>query len=72
MSRDLILLINNILYEASLWPKQMPNPGRNKYLVYRAGEFVATAKTKKEFEAKCHDGWYDACASESVQEGVAT
>lgn len=67
MSRDIILLINDIMYEASPWPKQMPNPGKNKYLVYRAGEFVATSKTKKEFEEKCHNGWYDACASEPVQ-----
>ena len=65
MSRDIILLINNVIYEASPWPSQMPNPGKNKYLVYRNSECVATAKTKKEFEGKCHDGWYDACASES-------
>jgi hypothetical protein len=45
----------------------MPNPGRNKFLVYRNGQFVATAKTKKEFEEKCRDGWYDACA-DAVEE----
>lgn len=71
MRQPLLLLINDILYEASPWPKQMPNPGKNKYLVYRksehsASEFVATAKTKKEFEEKCHNGWYDACASDEV------
>ena len=64
MSRDIILLINGVIYQASPWPKQMPNPGKNKYLVYRESEFVATAKTKKKFEEKCRDGWYDACASE--------
>ena len=64
MSRDIILLINGVIYQASPWPKQMPNPGKNKYLVYRESECVATAKTKKEFEEKCRDGWYDACASE--------
>ena len=64
MSRDIILLINGVIYQANPWPKQMPNPGKNKYLVYRESEFVATAKTKKEFEEKCRDGWYDACASE--------
>ena len=64
MSRDIILLINGVIYQASPWPKQMPNPGKNKYLVYRESEFVATAKTKREFEEKCRDGWYDACASE--------
>ena len=64
MIRDIILLINGVIYQASPWPKQMPNPGKNKYLVYRESEFVATAKTKKEFEEKCRDGWYDACASE--------
>jgi hypothetical protein len=63
MSRDIILLIKDVLYQASPWPSQMPNPGKNKYLVYRNSEFVATAKTKKEFEGKCRDGWYDACSS---------
>ena len=65
MIRDIILLINGVIYQASPWPKQMPNPGKNKYLVYRESEFVATAKTKKEFEEKSRNGWYDACASES-------
>jgi len=63
MTRDIILLIKDVLYQASPWPSQMPNPGKNKYLVYRNSEFVATAKTKKEFEEKCRDGWYDACSS---------
>jgi len=63
MSRSILLQINGILYQASPWPSQMPNPGKNKYLVYRGIEFVATAKTKKEFEEKCRNGWYDACAS---------
>lgn len=71
MSRDLLLLINNVLYEASPWPRQMPNPGKNKYLVYRAGVFVATAKTKKEFEEKSRNGWYDACASDAPAQEVA-
>jgi len=71
MSRSIVLLINGTLYEASPWPSQMPNPGKNKYLVYRQAEgsvreFVATAKTKKEFEEKSRDGWYDACASEEA------
>jgi hypothetical protein len=61
-TRGALLLIDGVTYEASLWPSQMPNPGRNKFLVYRNGHFVATAKTKKEFEEKCRDGWYDACA----------
>jgi hypothetical protein len=61
-TRGALLLIDGVTYEASLWPSQMPNPGRNKFLVYRNGQFVATAKTKKEFEGKCRDGWYDACA----------
>jgi hypothetical protein len=61
-TRGALLLIDGVTYEASLWPSQMPNPGRNKFLVYRNGQFVATAKTKKEFEEKCRDGWYDACA----------
>ena len=66
------MLINGITYEASLWPSQMPNPGRNKFLVYRNGQFVATAKTKKEFEEKCHDGWYDACADAVVADASAS
>lgn len=45
--------------------KQMPNPGKNKWLIFRGNECVATAKTKKEFEEKSRNGWYDACASES-------
>ena len=66
-TRGALLLIDGVTYEASLWPSQMPNPGKNKFLVYRNGVFVATAKTKKEFEGKCRDGWYDACA-DAVEE----
>lgn len=61
MSRDVLLSIDGVLYQASQWPSQMPNPGKNKFLVYRNGVFVATAKTKKEFEEKSRNGWYDAC-----------
>ena len=61
MTRDVILLIDGTLYQASPWPSRMPNPGRNKFLVYRDGIFVATAKTKKEFEEKSRNGWYGAC-----------
>jgi hypothetical protein len=61
-TRGALLLIDGVTYEASPWPSQMPNPGKNKFLVYRNSQFVATAKTKKEFEEKCRDGWYDTCA----------
>jgi hypothetical protein len=70
MNRSVLLLIKGVTYEACPWPSQMPNPGRNKFLVYRNGQFVATAKTKKEFEGKCHDGWYDACADTPVPEAT--
>lgn len=64
MSKELSLTINNVTYTAGVWPSQMPNPGKNKFLIYRNGVFVATAKTKKQFEENCHNGWYDACMDE--------
>jgi hypothetical protein len=66
-TRGVLLFIDGVSYEASLWPSQMPNPGKNKFLVYRNGQFVASAKTKNEFEEKSRSGWYDACV-DAVEE----
>lgn len=61
MSKSVLLLINGVTYEASPWPAGMPNPGKNKFLVYRNGVFVGTSKTKKDFESRIHAGYWDAC-----------
>ena len=47
MSRDIILLINGVIYQASPRPKQMPNPGKNKYLVYRESRIRRDGKDQK-------------------------
>lgn len=69
MSRNLLLCIKGVDYSARAWPNGMPNPGKNKYLVFLNGDFVATAKTKVEFERNARNGYYDACV-DAVQEVV--
>ncbi len=69
-TRGALLLIKGVTYEASPWPSQMPNPGRNKFLVYLNGQFIATAKTKAEFERNCRNGHYDACVDAVTSEAA--
>lgn len=57
---DVLLLVKGFLYQATSWPKSMPNPGKNKYLVYRDGVFAGVTKSKKDFERRVHDGSFDA------------
>lgn len=58
--KDVLLVIKGVTYHATPWSKSMPNPGKFKFLCYRNGIFADVAKTKADFERKCHDGHFDA------------
>lgn len=65
MNNNYHIIVNDISYTTRPWPKQQPNPGKFKLMVYRDGEFVGAAKSRKEFEERAHRGEWDVATTEN-------
>jgi hypothetical protein len=59
MKHNLAIMRGGAIFTTKAWPVRYPNPAKFKVMIFRDGQQVGAARTKKEAEQRINLGYYD-------------